>query len=79
MNQENEEQSGHGGLVWIALIVLLPVLYVLSIGPVAASFKMMGNPPPSYLMQFYVPVIWLHEHTPLKKPLEAYVKLWGVP
>jgi len=59
--------------------MLLPVLYVLSIGPVAATFKMMGKPPPSYLMQFYHPVRWLHEHTPLKKPLEVYVKLWGIP
>ncbi len=78
MNQESEEQSGSGGLAWVAVIVLLPVLYVLSIGPVAATFYRIGKTPPSYVLLFYDPVIWLHQHTPLKKPLEAYLRLWGI-
>lgn len=79
VNRESEEQSGSGGLVWIAVIILLPVLYVLSIGPVAVIVDKTGIMPPSNIRRFYHPVIWLHDNTPLRKPLEAYLRLWGFP
>jgi hypothetical protein len=28
--------------------------------------------------RFYAPVIWLHDHTPLKRPLELYLGLFGL-
>ena len=66
------DRSG-GTLVWFFLAA--PLLYVLSIGPV---FKFGGKPPLSleFVEAFYAPVIWLHDHTPLKKPLEWYVDWW---
>jgi len=27
---------------------------------------------------FYAPIVWLHDYTFLKKPLQAYLDLWGV-
>lgn len=51
-------------------------LYVVSIGPVIAlegSVLGLGND----LFEFiYRPVIWLHDATPLEKPLERYAQGW---
>jgi hypothetical protein len=63
--------------MWVGLMVLfVPCLYVLSMGPVVAvAGKNQDNVPT--IRAVYGPVIWLHEHTPLKKPLETYAKMWG--
>ena len=61
-----------GTLAWV--ILAAPLLYILSIGPV---LRFGGKT----LLPFdviYAPVIWLHDHTPLEKPLEWYVELWGI-
>lgn len=60
----------------LAILVLVPILYVLSIGPVVAVLKKTGTGEEAVLV-FYAPVIWLHENTPLKEPLEKYGELWG--
>ena len=54
----------------------LPLLYVLSVGP-AAKLSMMYPNTMGGLRMFYIPLIWLHDHTPLRAPLEWYVELWG--
>lgn len=48
VNRESEEQSGIGGLAWVAVIVLLPVLYVLSIGLVVVILNKSATPTPSH-------------------------------
>ena len=73
MSQEREQKSGQGRLTWVTIVVIVPVLYVLSIGPVGSVTKT----PTPFLAQLYYPVKWLHDHTPLKKPLEAYARFWG--
>lgn len=58
-----------------AFALLLPLIYVLSIGPVAmlcTRYNWDSDLPE----KIYAPVFWLHEHTALKKPLEYYVELW---
>jgi hypothetical protein len=75
MSQEGEEGSGRGGLTWVWVLVFVPVLYVLSIGPVIAITQ--NKPAYSFVRNFYAPVIWLHNNTVLKGPLEMYAKLWG--
>ncbi|HXU77394.1 MAG TPA: hypothetical protein VN794_12550 [Methylomirabilota bacterium] len=77
MDQETELKPGHGGLGWL-IAASLPLLYLLSIGPVAALAKHKPTSTHNMIQIVYFPVIWLHDHTPLKKPLEAYVELWGV-
>lgn len=78
MSHEHPQESRRSSLGWFGLVVFLPLLYVLSIGPVGA---MAFNNPKAIdgLRKFYAPVIWLHDHTPVKKPLETYVELWGFP
>ena len=67
MTDESARKPNHGGIV--AALLLLPVLYVLSIGPVARMGIKYGvwN---STQQRIYFPVLWLHDHTILKKPLE---------
>lgn len=61
------------------VLVLVPLFYVLSIGPVAAVVSRRKSPQGMQLLEnIYAPVIWLHDHTMLEKPLEAYVEMWGV-
>jgi hypothetical protein len=54
-----------------------PLLYVLSIGPVAFAVEKL-NWDKAATKKFYAPVIWLHDHTPLKRPLELYLGLFGL-
>jgi hypothetical protein len=78
MPEETETKSHSRTLsLAIAFLIALPLLYILSIGPVALCCqKLRGNT--QDVKEFYFPVIWLHEHTILKKPLEMYIALWGL-
>jgi hypothetical protein len=61
-----------------SFIAGLPVLYVLSVGPVARLCQMVSpGQPPVWVFVLYAPLIWLHDNTPLRAPLEWYVELWG--
>ena len=75
---QNDTKSSSGNL-WLWM-TLLPILYVLSIGPVAKSLSVMGASSEviNVAKAFYWPLIWLHENTFLKELLEAYMKLWGL-
>ncbi len=77
---KNLSPDSRGSSGWfIIFLVVVPLLYVLSIGPVAALVSRSNNGASAgTLRKIYAPVIWLHDHTVLKKPLEAYVELWGV-
>ena len=79
MRQDGEQTSDSSGSAWAARITQagsLAVLYVLSIGPVVAITK--SNPATVATVQaIYYPVRWLHEHTPLKRPLEVYASFWS--
>ncbi len=74
---ETPDRDRDGTPAWATLLAALPVLYVLSLGPVILLAKKSGLPQAS-LRAFYAPLIWLHDHTLLKQPLEWYVGLWGV-
>lgn len=74
----NDDPKGYGRVAaWcVGVVLVLLVFYVLSIGPVAALVQ--GNEDATARVRvFYAPLIWLHDNTPLKTPLEKYVELWG--
>lgn len=74
MEDDEKKSSRSGGALLILLLVLL--FYVLSVGPAAKwalSHSFRTGPP---ISKFYAPVIWLGKHTPLRKPLSAYVDWW---
>ena len=63
---------------WLgALLIALPLFYVLSIGPVAEITIRMDRSNLEFVEKFYASVLWLHDRTPLKEPLEYYVIFWG--
>ena len=61
-------------------MILLPILYVLSIGPVAKFLTVIHASSDTHNLAktFYAPVLWLHGNTFLGKPIEAYMNLWGL-
>jgi hypothetical protein len=66
--------------VYLLIVILagcLLIAYPASIGPVALIEKhgwvRMNR---DALRAIYWPVIWAHDNTPLKKPLEMYVDVW---
>ena len=75
--QLNDQRGSSFGLIVALAVLLLPVLYVLSIGPVAMIVEKMGIDRDPF-QAFYAPVVWLYDHTFLEQPLEWYVSLWGV-
>jgi len=78
MTEENETKSHSRTLsVVIGILVALLLVYILSVGPVALCCEKM-HVNSATVRQFYLPVIWLHDNTPLQKPLEMYIELWGV-
>ncbi len=56
----------------------LLLVYVLSLGPVMQFTKDARHPYlwPDWVFTVYAPVIWLHDHTFLRKPLNTYVSWW---
>lgn len=75
--EEPQGNDASKGIPWPVFVVMLPLLYVLSIGPVGALTKSGSNNVLAWVRGIYAPVVWLHDHTLLKKPLEAYARLWG--
>ena len=75
--EETEPHKSRAAL-WITLSVLVPLLYGLSVGPVAmvSQGKSLSPAVEKTFEIFYAPLILLHEHTPLKKPLDDYVTWW---
>jgi hypothetical protein len=76
MSDERESKSFSQKLsVVIGCLFALVLVYVLSIGPVALWCEKTHSDP-VWVRQFYFPLIWLHNHTVLQRPLEVYLKLW---
>jgi hypothetical protein len=66
-------------VAWTLSVAAVPVLYLLSIGPVvglAENDTIPNDPPPEWLTAFYMPYEWLYWNTPLQAPLEAYKNWW---
>jgi len=78
MSDAKENESVSISFTWVWGLLLVPLIYFLSIGPVLLMFKHSPNPPTNALRGFYYPVVLLHDHTFLMKPIEAYCDLWGV-
>jgi hypothetical protein len=77
MSEEREDQSNGRKFSAVAAILLaVPLLYVLSIGPVGAVIEKIPSSRGA-VQRFYFPLIWLHDNTASKKPLEWYAGLWG--
>ncbi|MBN8419383.1 MAG: hypothetical protein J0L73_10740 [Verrucomicrobia bacterium] len=74
---DNSRQTSNSSAITV-VVLALPLLYALSMGPVAFVFgryhslKSMEKA----AQAFYAPMFWLHAHTFLKEPLEYYLGWW---
>jgi hypothetical protein len=70
----------HGGLLWLIWLLLLPILYVLSIGPVARHYRPRPQPPPKSLVAFYAPIgSLMRALPPFAYFMDWYFRLWAPP
>lgn len=76
MSERDEKRGGLGcAIAGVLLLLLLPVLYVLSIGPVAMLVN--NNDSLRWMAVIYHPLGWLAEcYEPIGHALEWYVDLW---
>lgn len=76
-----KETTAHGSSAMVVAVillvaVLLPVLYVLSVGPVIMMIER-GGTDAEFWAWFYTPLEWLHEHVEFTRSfLDWYVELW---
>ena len=76
MSGEREKKSHITG--WVVALVLVPMLYMLSWGPVvylSEKFKLdlAGN---AAFWKFYAPLYWVEANTPLDRPSKLYRYWW---
>jgi hypothetical protein len=71
-------QEGGMAWGWMAFAVVLPLAYVLSIGPVACLCDRIepSGRTLDVLEALYFPLEWVYEQTPLQAPLDAYLSWW---
>ena len=76
MNEDSPRRGSDSTAIFVLL--LLPVIYMLSIGPVIFAVEKLHakSAMQKPVMTFYAPMSWLYEHTALKKPIERYVEWW---
>ena len=69
MTEEHNQMSNRSGIV--AMVIVLPIVYVLSLGPVVLIAKKHDYNGDA-IKRVYAPVVWLHDHTFLKKSLSDH-------
>ncbi len=73
--ERNTKSSGAVVLCILAFLVLLPVLYVLSIGPVALLYRTTSAPP--FVVAIYIPLLYVAETwDAFGDVLQWYIDLW---
>ena len=73
--ESREERGKSKQLSILGLAFMLLILYFASAGPVAMFVKR-AKTGGQVAGIVYAPLIWLHDRTPLEKPLDWYLALW---
>lgn len=76
MNTPTSERApgGQGAIIVLLGFLMLPLFYVLSVGPVAAAFP----DSPEWIKVIYFPIVWLaHAWEPAGELFRWYLSLWG--
>jgi hypothetical protein len=73
----DETQKSKSSWWAVVLVLLLPVLYVLSIGPVVRIVDRTGSKTAkAAVADFYAPLGWLHKNTSANGLIDRYLDLW---
>lgn len=70
------EKAKHGWKFWAATAAVLPVVYVLSLGPglLLCRHNLINN---DVYRVCYHPIFWMMDHEPLVRyAIEGYLGLW---
>ena len=60
-------------------LVILPLLYVILIGPAAKWYYDLPSPMQDVVDVIYVPLEWLGDYSPFESVLQAYIEAWTGP
>lgn len=79
MSEDFRHKPDRNAAGLVALLFVLPLVYALSVGPMAYLMDKFHAPMTwrPYVVAFYQPLIWLRDNTSLKAPLDAYVRWWS--
>lgn len=80
MDEDHEQpKKSHTTLSVVVVVVVLPILYALSFGPVLELTD--GSPVGTkFFMLFYRPLIWLiREVSWLEELMSNYLNYWSIP
>ena len=72
-SREEPEQSSRLSILGLSFMLL--IFYFASAGPVAMFVKK-AKTGGQVAGVVYAPLIWLHDKTPLEKPIDWYLALW---
>lgn len=75
MKDGRRGKSGAAVAVVLIFVLLFPMLYVLSVGPML-RLNRSGVVRDSAMETLYFPLAWLHDHALLEGPLDWYIELW---
>lgn len=53
-----------------------PLLYVMSVGPLAFYYEKSHAQPHPWVLTMYAPIDWAWKEPALRPPLEAYIEFW---
>lgn len=71
------EKPAKSPILLTALIALaVPLVYVLSVGPLALYYEKSHTEPQAWVLKLYAPIDWAWKEPALRPPLEAYIEFW---
>lgn len=70
------EKTRNPVLSWALIPLALPLVYVLSTGPVVYYYEKSQRDPGPAVEAFYRPIEWAWHQPVLRKGLEAYLEPW---
>ena len=73
---EELEKPGFNMPVTLWVPMVLPIVYIFSIGPAIIVHQKAPQGAKDTIEMFYAPLEWLADNTPLEKPLRWYVEQW---
>lgn len=72
----SNSRSGASGSGWMMAVIAIPILYVLSPGPLVAIYGR-STTPPAWALVYVAPLEWGCSHfKPLEKFYAKYLELW---